>query len=166
MGLEIRKRARSEQQDRVHELLGLVHVHGFEDYYPHQISGGMRQRASLVRTLAYDPDIILMDEPFGALDAQTRMRLQDELIQIWSAAKKTILFVTHDLAEAITLGTRVVSFSRQPGRIIREFDVPFGQPRDPFELFGATEFVDYQAEVWREISDQFRGDADDIGGGS
>ena len=156
MGLEIRDIGGSERRDRVAELLDMVGLTGFEDYYPHQISGGMRQRASLVRTLAYDPDIILMDEPFGALDAQTRMTLQAELIRIWFDAKKTILFVTHDLAEAITLGDRVISFSRQPGHIIADMAVPFQHPRDPFALFGASEFVEYQADVWREISDQFR----------
>lgn len=155
-GLEIRKRPRSEREQTTRELIEMVGLTGFEGYYPHQISGGMRQRTSLVRTLAYDPDIILMDEPFGALDAQTRMTLQAELIRIWSDRKKTILFVTHDLGEAISLGQRVISFSRQPGRIIHEFEVPFEHPRDPFKLFGSPEFAEYQAEVWRRISDEFR----------
>lgn len=156
MGLEIRGVDDTERKDRVDALLEMVGLTGFEHYYPHQISGGMRQRASLIRTLAYDPDIILMDEPFGALDAQTRMTLQSELIRIWVAAKKTILFVTHDLAEAITLGDRLISFSRQPGHIITDREVPFEHPRDPFVLFGSSEFVEYQAEVWRGMSDQFR----------
>jgi len=160
-GLEIRGLGRAEQRARIDELLGMVGLEAFGDYYPHQISGGMRQRTSLARTLAYDPDIILMDEPFGALDAQTRMSLQAQLIRIWHESQKTILFVTHDLAEAIALGTRVVSFSRQPGRIIQEFEVPFAQPRDPFALFGDHEFAEYQAEVWRQISGEFRGSGDE-----
>ncbi|MPZ89464.1 MAG: ATP-binding cassette domain-containing protein, partial [Nitriliruptorales bacterium] len=157
-GLEIRKRPRDEREETARDLIMMAGLSGFEDYYPYQISGGMRQRTSLIRTLAYDPDIILMDEPFGALDAQTRMTLQTELIRIWSERKKTILFVTHDLGEAISLGQRVIGFSRQPGQIIRDFKVPFEHPRDPFKLFGSAEFAEYQAEVWREISDEFRGD--------
>lgn len=157
MGLEIRKVNSVERKALVGEMLDMVGLTGFEDYYPHQISGGMRQRNSLIRTLAYDPDIILMDEPFGALDAHTRMTLQSELIRIWNDAKKTILFVTHDISEAITLGDRVITFSRQPGHIIADMQVPFEHPRDPFTMFGSSDFVEYQAEVWREISDQFRG---------
>lgn len=156
-GLEIRKSPGDEMERIVSDLMQMVHLSGFEDYYPYQISGGMRQRTSLARTLAYDPSVILMDEPFGALDAQTRMTLQTELIRIWSAQSKTILFVTHDLSEAILLGQRVIGFSRQPGAIIREFDVPFAHPRDPYQLYGSPEFAEFQAEVWREISDEFRG---------
>lgn len=159
-GLEIRRATREERNETVAELIEMVHLSGFEDYYPHQISGGMRQRTSLARTLAYNPSVILMDEPFGALDAQTRMTLQTELIRIWSEHAKTILFVTHDLSEAILLGQRVIGFSRQPGTIIRDFDVPFAHPRDPYELYGSTEFADYQTEVWRQISDEFREDDD------
>ena len=96
----------------------------------------MRQRVSLIRTLAYDPQVILMDEPFGALDAQTRMILQAELISIWHAHRKTILFVTHDLAEAVTLAERVILFSQRPGTIKTICEVPFPHPRDPFDLHG------------------------------
>jgi sulfonate transport system ATP-binding protein len=155
-GLEIRAVPRAERHARVARLIDMVGLGGFEHYYPHQISGGMRQRTSLIRTLAYDPDVILMDEPFGALDAQTRMILQAELIRIWLDTRKTIVFVTHDLAEAITLGERVVVFSRRPGRITRVVDVPFAQPRDPFELHGSREFADLHAGVWRAVSAEFR----------
>ncbi len=158
-GLEIRGIKKAERQRRGQELIDLVGLKGFEDYFPHQISGGMRQRASLIRTLAYDPQVILMDEPFGALDAQTRMILQSELIRIWSARRKTIVFVTHDLAEAITLAERVILFSKRPGTVNRICGVPFPHPRDPFELHGSTEFAEFHAGIWRTVSGQFRGDS-------
>lgn len=156
-GLEIRGVPRAERADRARALVELVGLAGFEHYYPHQISGGMRQRAALIRTLAYDPQIILMDEPFGALDAQTRMVLQGEVIRMWAASRRTIIFVTHDLAEAITLGERVVLFSKRPGTVTCIYDVPFAHPRDPIELRGAREFAELHAYIWRTLSAEFRG---------
>ncbi len=158
-GLEIRGLGRGERREKAQALIGLVGLAGFEHYYPHQISGGMRQRTSLVRTLAYDPPVILMDEPFGALDAHTRLGLQAELIRIWAGRRKTIVFVTHDLAEAITLGERVLLFSKRPGTVTRVYHVPFPHPRDPFELHGAPEFAELQASIWRAASRDFRGAA-------
>jgi NitT/TauT family transport system ATP-binding protein len=158
-GLEIQGLSTSEREARARELIELVGLSGFEHYFPHQISGGMRQRTSLIRTLACDPQVILMDEPFGALDAQTRMTLQGELIRIWAGRRKTIIFVTHDLAEAITLGERVIVFSRRPGTVSRIYDIPFPHPRDPFELHGSREFAELQANIWRTVSQDFRGDA-------
>lgn len=155
-GLEIRGWNKKDRRQRAQELVNLVGLTGFENYFPHQISGGMRQRTSLIRTLAYDPQVILMDEPFGALDAQTRMTLQAELIRIWSAHRKTILFVTHDLAEAVTLAERVILFSRRPGTIKRICEVPFPHPRDPFELYGSREFAEFQTDLWRTESEEFR----------
>lgn len=156
-GLEIRGMPRAERLRKAGRLIEMVGLAGFEQYYPHQISGGMRQRTSLIRTLAYDPQVILMDEPFGALDAQTRMILQGELIRIWAGSRKTIVFVTHDLAEAITLGERVILFSRRPGTVTRIYDVPFPHPRDPFELRGSSEFAELHAFIWRTLSEEFRG---------
>lgn len=158
MGLEIRKVPRAERHRRARELIAMVGLEGFEHYYPHQISGGMRQRVSLIRTLAYDPEAILLDEPFGALDAHSRMVLQAELIRLWMRTGKTMLFVTHDLAEAVTLSQRVVLFSRRPGRVIRSFEVPFPYPRDPFELKGQPAFAEFQATVWQWLMSEFRGD--------
>ncbi len=161
-GLQIRGMKKAERQRRAQELIDLVGLTGFENYFPHQISGGMRQRASLVRTLAYDPQVILMDEPFGALDAQTRLILQAELIRLWAAKRKTILFVTHDLAEAITLAERVILFSKRPGTVKKICDVPFPHPRDPFELHGSTHFAEFHAHIWRLVSEEFRGDQREI----
>ncbi len=161
-GLEIRGKKKAERRQRAQELIELVGLTGFEDYFPHQISGGMRQRVALIRTLAYDPQVILMDEPFGALDAQTRMLLQAELIKIWAAHRKTILFVTHDLAEAITLAERVILFSKRPGSIKSICEVPFPHPRDPFELHGSKEFAEFHAALWRTVSDEFRGNTPEV----
>jgi NitT/TauT family transport system ATP-binding protein len=157
-GLEIQGIPKVQRQERAKRLMDLAGLAGFEHYYPHQISGGMRQRTSLIRTLAYDPQVILMDEPFGALDAQTRMILQGELIRIWAKSRKTIVFVTHDLAEAITLGERVILFSRRPGAVTAVYEIPFSHPRDPFELRGSAEFAELYASIWKTISRDFRGD--------
>ena len=107
---------------------------GFEEHYPHELSGGMRQRANIIRTLIYDPELILMDEPFGPLDAQTRIVLQDQLLQLWSASKKTIIFITHDLVEAITLADRVVLMSSDPAKIKSIENVSNPRPRDVFKI--------------------------------
>ena len=114
-------------------MIGRVGLSGFEDHYPHELSGGMRQRANIIRTLIYDPELILMDEPFGPLDAQTRIVLQDQLLKLWSASKKTIIFITHDLIEAITLADRVVLMSSRPGRIKSIEQVAIPRPRDVFQ---------------------------------
>jgi len=162
-GLEIRGTPQVARLKKARSLVDLVGLSGFEHYYPHQISGGMRQRTSLIRTLAYDPQVILMDEPFGALDAQTRMILQGELMRIWAGSRKTIIFVTHDLAEAITLGERVVLFSKRPGTVTQVYDVPFPHPRDPFALRGSPEFADLHAYIWRTLGEEFRAEAEDKG---
>lgn len=161
-GLEIQGMPKVERLEKAKSLIEIAGLSGFEHYYPHQISGGMRQRTSLIRTLVYDPQVILMDEPFGALDAQTRMILQGELIRIWAGRRKTIIFVTHDLAEAITLGERVILFSKRPGTVSRVYDVPFPHPRDPFELHGSHEFAELHASIWRTASREFRGERGEI----
>jgi sulfonate transport system ATP-binding protein len=155
VGLVIRGVPDAERHGRAAKLLEMAGLSGFEHYYPHQVSGGMRQRASLVRTLAYDPQVILMDEPFGALDAQNRMILQSELLRLWQLTPRTILFVTHDLAEAIILAQRVVVMSRRPGRIkaIHPIDLPY--PRDAFALRGTAEFGRLETTIWRGLREEF-----------
>jgi NitT/TauT family transport system ATP-binding protein len=156
LGLRIRGVPAPERARRVAELIGIAGLAGFEHYYPHQLSGGMRQRTSLIRTLAYEPRAILMDEPFGALDAQNRMILQSELLRMWERTRTTILFVTHDLAEAITLGQRVVAFSKRPGRVTGSFGVPIPGPRDVFEIRGTAEFTRLEREIWSHLREDFR----------
>jgi len=156
LGLEIRGVERAQRVKTARELMRLVGLDGFEGFYPHQTSGGMRQRAQLIRTLAYEPAAILMDEPFGALDAQNRMLLQAELLRLWERTGTTILFVTHDLGEAITLAQRVVVLSKRPGRIKQVFDIPLRSPRDPFELRATAEFAALETRIWAGLRDEFR----------
>jgi NitT/TauT family transport system ATP-binding protein len=128
-GLKMRNMPKNERQDRVQHYLRLVHLSNFKDSYPHQLSGGMRQRVALARALAAEPDVLLMDEPFAALDAQTRDLLHDELERIWATTGRTIVFVTHNVREAIRLGDRVILFTFRPGRIKREYPVDLPRPR-------------------------------------
>lgn len=127
--LQLQGRLDAVGRQRARELLDAVGLSGFEKHYPHELSGGMRKRASVIRTLVYDPPIILMDEPFGALDAQTRLQLQNDLLALWTARRKTILFVTHDIGEAIGLADRVLVLSKAPTRIESEHVVDLPRPR-------------------------------------
>jgi len=124
MGISAKERVALAQK-----FIELVHLQGFEKSYVHQLSGGMRQRVAIARALAIDPAVLLMDEPFGALDALTRDRLQTELESIWFSTRKTVLFVTHNVREAVALGDRVLVFSPRPGRIVREFRINLPRPR-------------------------------------
>jgi NitT/TauT family transport system ATP-binding protein len=152
-GLEEIGVAKAERERIVAEHVRLVHLEGFEDRYPRELSGGMQQRVALAQTLVCQPDILLMDEPFGALDAQTRRILQDEMRRIWQRNTRTVLFVTHDVEEAVALGTRIVVMSTRPGRIKevipREFDVMDG---DEFEANPA--FVALKLRVWRSVKEE------------
>lgn len=129
LGLEIRGAPKAERREAAKRYLDMVGLRGFEHKYPHHLSGGMKQRAGLARALANRPEVLLMDEPFGAVDHLTRLQLQDDLLNIWAAEKKTIVFVTHDVSEAVFLGDRVVLLSPRPGRIKSIFHVPHKRPR-------------------------------------
>lgn len=129
-GLELAKEDKALRTEKVQNAIELVGLKGFENKYPHQLSGGMRQRAGIARTLVNNPECILMDEPFSAVDHLTRLTLQDEIVRIWQKEKKTIFFITHDVAEAVYLATRIVLLTPRPGRIQRIFDVPYDRPRN------------------------------------
>lgn len=129
-GLEIGKFPKEEKRKIVDKYISLVNLKGFEDKYPHQLSGGMKQRAGLARTMVNNPEVLLMDEPLGAVDYLTRLTIQDEIVDLWKKEKKTIIFITHDISEAVYLGTKVVLLSPRPGKIFRIYDVPFSRPRN------------------------------------
>ncbi len=148
-GLERQGMERGEREKRVQDFIELVGLAGFEDSYPSQLSGGMKQRTAIARTLAIDPKILLMDEPFGALDAQTRHLMQSELLSIWQRTPKTVIFVTHDVQEAVYLADRVAVMSARPGRIKTIVDTKFDK-NDP-NIFKAKAFVDKVDEIWNLV---------------
>jgi NitT/TauT family transport system ATP-binding protein len=148
-GLERMGLPRQERATRAQSFIDLVGLAGFEDSYPSQLSGGMKQRTALARTLAFDPKILLMDEPFGALDAQTRSLMQEELLRIWQRTPKTVIFVTHDVQEAVYLADRVAVMSARPGRIKAIVDTRFDK-NDP-EIFKTRAFVDKVDELWNLV---------------
>lgn len=139
---------------RVAELLTLTGLTDFADARPHQLSGGMKQRVSVARALVDDRDILLMDEPFGALDEQTRLTLQQELLRIWERTGKTVVFITHSVDEALTLADRVLVMSPRPGQIIADLAIPFERPRNVVEMRRDKRFWDLTYEVWRLLGEQ------------
>ncbi len=145
------KHAEAEAQSR--KLIEMVGLKGFEDFYPKELSGGMKQRVALARTLAYHPEVLLMDEPFGALDAHTRTRLQNDLLNIWERDRKTVLFVTHSVEEAVFLSDRVVMMTRSPGRIRQIVDVDLPRPRRRSELLVDPRYQEYVVEIERMFDD-------------
>ncbi|KPQ02784.1 MAG: NitT/TauT family transport system ATP-binding protein [Rhodobacteraceae bacterium HLUCCA12] len=146
--LRVRGIWRKDRLERTRHLIDLVGLNGFEKSLPHQLSGGMKQRVSVARALAEDADVLLMDEPFGALDEQTRLELQQELLRIWDASGKTVLFITHSVDEALTLADRVLVMSHRPGRILADLQVGFSRPRDVVELRRDERFWDLTYKVW------------------
>ena len=146
-GLEMQGTGKRERLDTARRYIDMVGLSGFAGSYPHQLSGGMQQRVGIARALAVRPDILLMDEPFGALDLQTRDLLQDELLRIWQTDRKTVLFVTHSIEEAIYLADRIIVLSPRPARIQRDIAVPFGRPRDEM-LKTSPEFLSIRREIW------------------
>jgi NitT/TauT family transport system ATP-binding protein len=149
--IEVQGRLNDETRAQADVLVRAVGLAGFERYYPHELSGGMRKRAALIRTLAYDPPIILMDEPFAAVDAQTRTQLQADLLTLWGLGRKTIIFVTHDITEAIALGDRALVLSRQPTRIAAEHAIPIPRPRNVQDIFALQGFATVYQRIRSDI---------------
>jgi NitT/TauT family transport system ATP-binding protein len=155
IGPEVAGQMGPKEHQRTLDLLKLVGLGGFEGYYPRQLSGGMRQRVNLARALAIDPEILLMDEPFASLDAQTREIMQTELMRIWEQGRKTVLFVTHQIDEAVFLSDRVLVFARRPGRVQENVEIKLPRPRE-LAIKRSPEFVEYVDRIWRLIEHDVR----------
>ena len=148
-GLELRGVAKAEREEIARQHLREVGLAGFEDRYPHELSGGMRQRVGLARALAVDADVLLMDEPFSAVDEQTRRKFQEDLLRLVAVEKKTFIFVTHSIEEAVYVSDRVVLLSRQPGRVWREIETSLGSQGDPEEIRRSRHYLDLVDEIWQ-----------------
>ena len=156
LGLEGRGQNASRKREQIaKKFLDLVGLNGFENHYPHELSGGMQQRVNLARALAVNPRILLMDEPFAALDAQTRNFMQLELLRIWRETKKTVIFVTHMIAEAVLLSDRVIVFSHRPGTIRSEFNIPLPRPRD-MDIKSDPQFLELENQIWKQIEEEVK----------
>ncbi|QKV73083.1 ABC transporter ATP-binding protein [Amycolatopsis sp. Hca4] len=153
-GLEGGSLGKRQRAERAREHLALVELSGFEDRYPHELSGGMKQRVAIARSLAYDPAVLLMDEPFAALDAQTREQLQEELLRIWRRTGKTIVFITHGIDEAVYLGQRVAVLTSRPGRLKAVVDVDLGDRTG--DVRSGTEFGRQRHRLWELLHDEVR----------
>ncbi|MBI2527233.1 MAG: ABC transporter ATP-binding protein [Candidatus Rokubacteria bacterium] len=156
LGLEYRSVAADERARRVRQAIALAGLQGFEDAFPATLSGGMRQRVALMRSLIVNPEILLMDEPFGALDTHTKLTLHAELLALWEARHQTVVFVTHDLSEAITLADRVVVMTRRPGRIKLIYDVRLPRPRDVIKLRETDEYLREYGEIWHALGEELQ----------
>jgi NitT/TauT family transport system ATP-binding protein len=156
IALELKCRAvsKAERRDRVARMMELVGLTGFERHYPAELSGGMRKRAALARMLIYEPEALLLDEPFGALDAQLKLVMQQELLRLTQSSQMTVVFVTHDLVEAITLADQVAVFTSRPGRIRALRDVELPRPRDPVSIRFAPAFAALYEDLWNELKDE------------
>lgn len=153
LGLQLKGVGTAARRETAKRFIEMVGLSGFEGHYPHELSGGMKQRVGLARALATDPDVLLMDEPFAALDAQTRDLMQVELLRIWQAARKTVLFVTHQIDEAIYLSDRVLVMTRRPGRSKKIFTIDLPRPRD-YEMRVTPEFNDLKLDIWHALRDE------------
>ncbi|MFJ4657767.1 ABC transporter ATP-binding protein [Nocardia sp. NPDC088792] len=154
LGPEFRGIPRRQARDRAAQWVAKVGLAGFESYYPHQLSGGMRKRVALAQTLVNDPEIILMDEPFSALDVQTRQLMQDELLRVWAGTNAAVIFVTHDLEEAIALADRVVVMTASPATVCGDFRVTLERPRNVEEVRLTDEFRELYKEIWETLRDE------------
>jgi len=159
LGLEVQHRTGPAARKLAAEFIRLVGLSGFEKHYPHELSGGMRQRVNLARALSVEPDVLLMDEPFAALDAQTREIMQSELTRIWQETRKTVIFITHQIDEAVFLSDRVLVFTARPGRLKEDIAIDLPRPRT-LALKRSAEFVQYTDRIWRLIEEEVRAGID------
>ncbi|MDA9444478.1 ABC transporter ATP-binding protein [Bradyrhizobium sp. CCBAU 51745] len=155
-GLEIAGVAKAARTDRVAAAVDKAGLSGFAQSFPRMLSGGMRQRVALMRTLILEPEILLMDEPFGALDTHTKLEMHKTLLEIWERERQTVLFVTHDLGEAITLASRIILLSARPGRLKEDFEIALPRPRDPVSLRETAEFGRLYSHIWHSLGEEFR----------
>ncbi|UFZ07928.1 ABC transporter ATP-binding protein [Bradyrhizobium ontarionense] len=155
-GLEIAGVSKPERAARVADAVGKAGLIGFGRSFPRMLSGGMRQRVALMRTLILEPEILLMDEPFGALDTHTKLEMHKTLLEIWERERQTVLFVTHDLGEALTLASRIILLSARPGRLKDDFEVSFSRPRDAVGLRETAEFGRLYSHIWHSLGEEFR----------
>lgn len=151
LGLELRAIPAIERRERAQELLVQVGLAGFEDVYPHQVSGGMAKRAEIARVLAIDPELLLMDEPFGALDAQTKLQMHNGLLDLLQKFRKTVVFITHDLDEAVVLSDKVITMSARPGRVKNEYRIALDRPRNSRAARLDRRFPDILRPIWEDI---------------
>jgi NitT/TauT family transport system ATP-binding protein len=151
-GLEVKGKIAKEAEERARHLIDLVGLNGFERHYPWELSGGMQQRVAIARALACRPEVLLMDEPFGSVDALTRLDLEDRLLKLWEELKTTILFVTHDIEEAIYLSDKICILSRRPSRVIRNISVDLSRPRHQVETRAYGKFMQLRNEIYQQIS--------------
>jgi NitT/TauT family transport system ATP-binding protein len=153
-GLAARGKKLRKSEEKAKALIELVGLKGFERHYPWELSGGMQQRVAIARALAYEPEVLLMDEPFGSLDALTRLELEDTLLRLWAELGTTILFITHDIEEAIYLSDRIWVLSRRPSEIIEELRVDFPRPRHQVTTRGEGRFMEMRNQIYRQISNE------------
>ncbi|SIR64592.1 ABC transporter ATP-binding protein [Williamsia sterculiae] len=153
-GLEAKGLRKRDRADRAREVLELVGLAAFANRYPHELSGGMKQRVAIARSLAYEPEVLLMDEPYAALDAQTRELLQVELRSIWERTATTVLFITHGIEEAIFLGQRVLIMTSRPGRVKEALEIDLGEVDLSTDVRSSPEFVRYRSRVWESLHDE------------
>ena len=154
-GLQLAGVPERERKERIATCVAQAGLTGFEQAYPSALSGGMRQRAALMRTLVVEPQILLMDEPFGALDTHTKIDMHEVLLRIWEREQQTVLFVTHDLGEALTLADRIILFSARPGRIKDIFEVDFARPRDAVKVRETPRYAELFQYIWHSLGEEF-----------